>query len=130
MFLSDVPINTYPLAFFFLFLFNLLLLFLLLFLFIAFLLDILFIYISNVILFDWFSLLKPPSHLASSAYMRVLPHLPTYSRLPDLALPCTEHQAFSETRTSPPLKPGKATSATYAAGAMCPPSMYTLWLVV
>ena len=50
-----------------------------------FLLDILFIYISNVISFHGFPLETPYSILPLPASMRVLPHPPTHSLLTSLA---------------------------------------------
>jgi hypothetical protein len=72
----------------------------------SFLLDILFIYILNVILFpcsppETFYFISPPS-----ASMRVLLILPTPSS-PPWHLPTQGHQAFPEPRTSLPIDVGQ-----------------------
>ena len=68
-----------------------------------FLLDILFIYMSNVILFPGFPLGTPYPILPLPASMRVLPHPPTHSRLPALAFPYTVASSLSRPRASPPI---------------------------
>jgi hypothetical protein len=54
-----------------------------------FLLDILLIYISNVIPFSGFPSTNPLSHPPSHASMKVLPYLPTHPYLTTLAVPYT-----------------------------------------
>jgi hypothetical protein len=56
---------------------------------ICFLLDILYIYISNVIPFPSFPSRNPYPTLPLPASMRVLTHTPTHSHLPTLAFPYT-----------------------------------------
>jgi hypothetical protein len=65
------------------------------------LLDIFFIYISNVIPFPGFPSRNPLSHTLSPASVRVFSHPPTYSYLPTLAFPYTGASAPSLT---PPLR--------------------------
>ena len=64
-----------------------------------FLLDILFIYISNVIPFPSFPSGNPLSHPLSPCFYEGA-HLPTLSHLTALALPYTEHHAFTGTSLS------------------------------
>jgi hypothetical protein len=90
------------------------------------LLDIFFIYISNVIPFPGL----PPGNPLSHASMRMLPHSPTHSCLPSLELPYTG--ALNPYRTkgqSSDWCPTRPSSVTYSAEAMCS-SMCILWLMV
>jgi len=59
-----------------------------------FILNNLFIYISNVIYFPVFPSINPLSHPSSPASMRVLPHLPPTPTSPLLHSPTLGHQAF------------------------------------
>ena len=99
-----------------------------------FLLDILFIYISNVISFPGFPSGNPLSHPPSPCfYEGASPpiHPPTHSHLPTLALPYTKASS-SLTRNkghSSHWCPARPSTATYVAGAVGP-SMCTLWLVI
>jgi hypothetical protein len=71
------------------------------------LLNIFFIYISNVIPFpgsrSQLLLGNPYPIFPLPAFMGVLPHPSTHSRLHVLAFPYTVHQAFPGQRTSPPI---------------------------
>jgi hypothetical protein len=99
------------------------------FLFLFLLLDIFFIYISNVIPFPGFPSRNSLSPPLPSASVRVLLYLPTHSHLPALAFPYTRAsklhniKGLSSHRCS--IRPS---SAMYEARAMGP-SMCTLWLV-
>jgi hypothetical protein len=99
-----------------------------------FLLDIFFIYISNVIPFPGFPSEIPLRKLpipSSPASMMVLPQPTTHSLLPlHPGIPLTGESSLHRTKgLSSHWCQTRASSATYAAGAMCP-SMCTLWLVV
>ena len=92
-----------------------------------FMLDIFFIYISNVIPFPGLPSRSPLSH---PFFPCLYEGTPTHSYLPALAFLYTG--ALNTLRPKVPLLPrcpARPSSATYVAGAMSP-SMCTLWLVV
>jgi hypothetical protein len=95
-----------------------------------FLLDIFFIYLSNVIPFPGFPSETPYAMLPLPASMRVLLHLPTQSCLSALAFPYTGVSSLRRTKgVSSHWCQTRPSSATYAAWTMGS-SMCTLWLVV
>ena len=89
---------------------------------ISFLLVILFIYISNVIPFLSIHSTSPHLLLPPPAFMRVLPHPPTYSCLSDLTFPYPESSSLQRTKGLPSQSCHiRQSSATYPAGAMGTP---------
>jgi hypothetical protein len=94
------------------------------------LLDIFFIYISNVIPFPGLSSKNPLSHPPSPCLYEGAPHLPTHSHLPALAVPYNgASNTLRPKGRSSHWCPTRPSSATYVAEAMSP-FMCTLWLVV
>jgi hypothetical protein len=95
-----------------------------------FLLDILFIYISNIIHFPGFPFRIPLSYSLILASVRVFFYPPTHSHLTALELPYTRPSSLHRTKgLSSHWCQIKLSPATYVAGAM-DFSMCTLWLVV
>jgi hypothetical protein len=91
-------------------------------------LDILFLYISNVMPFLSFPCINPHSIPPPPAFMRVLPHLPTQQLSPHCpSIPLhwgikpSQDQCFSSHWC-----PTRPSSATYAAGAMGLSNVYSL----
>ena len=89
--------------------------------------DILFIYISNVIPFQ----VSPPETPVSMTFSIVLrgylSHPTTYSQLTALEFHILGHQAFTEPKAfSPTDDPTRPYSTTYGAEAMGPPMCYSL----
>ena len=68
-----------------------------------FLLDILFIYISNVIPFPGFHFRKPLSYSPLPCFLRVLPHHPPPPITPPQHPPMLGHQTSTGPRASPPI---------------------------
>jgi hypothetical protein len=94
------------------------------------LVDIFFIYISNVIPFPGFPSKNPYFTLPSLASMKMCPNTPTYSLLPTIEFLYTGASSLHRTKgLFSHWFPARLFSTTYAAGAMGP-SMYSLWLVV
>ena len=94
-----------------------------------FLLDILFIYISNVIPFLSFPSQNTLFQPSPPTSMRELPHPTTHSCPTSLAFPNTGASSLHRTKGFlSHLCEIRPSSASYAAGAMGP-SMCTLWLV-
>jgi hypothetical protein len=79
----------------------------------SFLLDIFFIYISNIIPFLGSHLSKTPIPPPFPCFFAVIPYPPTHSHIPALAFLTLRHRAFTEPSVFPPIDVGSYCCSSY-----------------